>query len=131
MCIRDSSESGLAAGVATYVLWGFLPLLFNLLNHVGATTVVANRTLWSLLVLGVIMILGGRMAEVRAALRDPRTVTSMAMAALILGANWLIYIFAVETGQVLEASFGYFILPLVNVATGVLLLGERLSLIHI
>jgi chloramphenicol-sensitive protein RarD len=124
---HTSSDSGLAAGIATYVMWGFLPLLFNLLNHVGAATVVANRTLWSLLVLGVIMILGGRMAEVRAALRDPRTVTSMALAALILGANWLIYIYAVETGQVLEASFGYFILPLVNVATGVLLLGERLN----
>lgn len=124
---NTSSDSGLAAGVATYVMWGFLPLLFNLLNHVGAATVVANRTLWSLLVLGVIMILGGRLAEVRAALRDPRTVTSMALAALILGGNWLIYIFAVETGQVLEASFGYFILPLVNVATGVLLLSERLN----
>ncbi|HEV2518640.1 MAG TPA: EamA family transporter RarD [Devosia sp.] len=124
---HTSSDSGLAAGIATYVMWGFLPLLFNLLNHVGAATVVANRTLWSLLVLGVIMILGGRLAEVRAALRDPRTVTSMALAALILGANWLIYIYAVETGQVLEASFGYFILPLVNVATGVLLLGERLN----
>ena len=120
-------ESGLAAGVATYVLWGFLPLLFNLLHHVGAATVVADRPLWSLRVLGVIMLLGGRMVEVQAALRDPRTVRSMVMAALILGGNWLIYVFAVESGQVLEASFGYFILPLVNVTTGVLLLGERLN----
>lgn len=122
-----STENGLVAGIAAYGLWGFLPLLFDLLSHVGAATVVADRTIWSLLLVGAIMIVGGRTAEVRAALRDPTAVRSMALAALILGGNWLIYVYAVESGQVLEASFGYFINPLVNVATGMLLLGERLN----
>ena len=120
-------ESGLAAGVSAYLLWGFLPLLFNLLHHVGAPTLVADRTIWSLLFVGVIMMFGGRTAEVRAILRDPVAVGRMAIAALVLAANWLIYVYAVESGQVLEASFGYFINPLVNVAMGVVLLGERLN----
>ncbi len=120
-------ESGLAAGVTAYLLWGFLPLLFNLLHHVGAPTLVADRTIWSLLFVGVFMVVGGRTAEVRAILRDPVAVSRMAIAALVLAANWLIYVYAVESGQVLEASFGYFINPLVNVAMGVALLGERLN----
>ena len=120
-----TSEGGLAAGVAAYVLWGFLPLLFGLLRNVGAMTIVADRTVWSLLVVGFILIVGGRTAEVRAALRDRAAVARMALGAFLLAGNWLIYVFAVETGQVLEASFGYFINPLVNVAIGMLLLGEK------
>lgn len=121
------TEAGLVAGLAAYLLWGFLPLLFNLMRHVGAATLVADRTLWSLLLVGIIMIAGGRTAEVRAILRDWKAVRSMAVAAFVLAANWLIYVYAVETNQVLEASFGYFINPLVNVAMGMVLLGERLS----
>lgn len=124
---QNRADSGLVAGIAAYLLWGFLPLLFNLLRHVGATTLVADRTLWSLLLVGAIMIIGGRTAEVRAILRDWKAVRSMTIAAFVLAANWLIYVYAVETNQVLEASFGYFINPLANVAIGVLLLGERLN----
>lgn len=124
---QQRADSGLVAGIAAYLLWGFLPLLFNLMRHVGATTLVADRTLWSLLLVGVIMIVGGRTAEVRAILRDWKAVRSMAIAAFVLAGNWLIYVYAVETNQVLEASFGYFINPLVNVAMGVALLGERLN----
>lgn len=119
------AESGLAAGLAAYLMWGFLPLLFQALNHVSAMTLVANRTLWSLLLVGAILMVGGRTAEIRAVLRDPITVRNMGIAALLLASNWLLYIYAVETGQVLEASFGYFINPLVNVALGMVLLGEK------
>ncbi len=122
-----ATDSGLAVGVGAYLLWGFLPLLFDLLTHVGSTTLVAHRTLWSLLFVGVILILAGRTAEVRAVLRDRASTLRMAVAALFLAANWLIYVYAVETSQVLEASFGYFINPLVNVAFGMVLLGERLN----
>lgn len=121
------TDSGLAAGVAAYLLWGFLPLLFDLLRHVGAVTMVADRTIWSLVLVGTIMVVGGRTAEVRAVLRDWAAVRLMAVAAFVLAANWLIFIYAVETNQVLEGSFGYFINPLANVAMGILLLGERLN----
>jgi chloramphenicol-sensitive protein RarD len=122
-----SSEAGLAAGLAAYLLWGFLPLLFDLLRTVPAPTLVADRTVWSLLFVGVILILAGRTAEVREAMRDRAAVRRMALGAFILAANWLIYVYAVDTNQVLEASFGYFINPIVNVALGVALLGERLN----
>ncbi len=122
-------DSGLAAGVAAYLLWGFLPILFELVldRGVEAPILVADRTIWSLLLVGVLLVVGGRTAEIRALLRDWRAVRSMAVAALFLAANWLIYVYAVQTNQVLEASFGYFINPMVNVALGMLLLGERLS----
>ncbi len=126
-----SSDSGLAVGLAAYLLWGFLPLLFDLLRHVGATTVVANRTLWSLLFVGAILIVAGRTAEVRAVLRDRASTARMGVAALFLAANWLIYVYAVETNQVLEATFGYFINPLVNVAFGMVLLAERLNRVQV
>jgi chloramphenicol-sensitive protein RarD len=121
------TEAGLASGLAAYLLWGFLPLLFDLLHTVPATTLVADRTIWSLVFVGVILVLAGRTPEVRAALRDTAAVRKMALGAFILAANWLIYVYAVDTNQVLEASFGYFINPIVNVAMGVALLGERLN----
>jgi chloramphenicol-sensitive protein RarD len=122
-----SADAGLAVGIGAYLLWGFLPLLFDLLRHVGSATLVADRTLWSLLFVGIILIVAGRTAEVRAALRDRASVARMAIGALFLAANWLVYVYAVDSKQVLEASFGYFINPLVNVAFGVVLLGERLN----
>ena len=119
------TRSGFAAGFGAYVLWGFLPLLFHLLDAVGSVTVVASRTLWSLLFVGAIMLAGRRLGEVRAALRDPATLRSMLISSVLLAVNWLIYVWAVGAGQVLEGSFGYFINPLVNVAIGMLFLGER------
>ncbi len=122
---EQHTRSGFASGIGAYLLWGFLPLLFKLVDHVGALTVVAERTLWSLLFVGVILFVTRRFKDVRAALSDRRTLASMALAAVLLATNWLIYVWSVETGQVLEASFGYFINPLINVAIGMLFLGER------
>jgi chloramphenicol-sensitive protein RarD len=118
-------RGGLIAGLAAYLLWGFLPLLFKLLEGVPAMTIVADRTIWSLLLVGGILIVGRRLGEVRQVFQDAAALRSMAMSAVILAGNWLLYVYAVETGQVLEASFGYFINPLVNVALGMVLLGER------
>lgn len=119
------ARSGLAGGLLCYVLWGFLPLLFDLLKDVGSVAIVANRTVWSLLFVGAILLAGRRLGEVKAALRDSKTLRSMVVSSILLAANWLIYVYAVEAGQVVEASFGYFINPLVNVVLGMALLGER------
>lgn len=118
-------RSGLWAGLLAYMLWGFLPLLFKLVEHVGATAVVAERTFWSLILVGIITLASRRLPEVRVALSNWRTVRAMAISAVLLACNWLIYIWAVETGQVLEASFGYFVNPMINVAIGMIFLGER------
>lgn len=122
---RERARSGLVVGLVCYLMWGFLPLLFHLLGPVGSVSIVANRTLWSLLFVGVILVVARRTGEVRAALADSRTVRSMVISSVLLAANWLIYVWAVETDQLLEGSFGYFINPIVNVAIGMALLGER------
>lgn len=121
----EHPQAGLAAGLAAYTLWGFLPLLFKLVEHVGAAAVVADRTLCSLVLVGIILLIARRFGEVRAALADFATVRAMAISSVLLACNWLIYVYAVETGQVLEASFGYFINPMINVAMGMAFLGER------
>lgn len=122
---QQKLRDGLVAGLAAYLLWGFLPLLFKLVESVGSVGVVAERTFWSLLFVGGILLVTRRMGEVRTALSDFKTVRAMAFSALLLATNWLIYVWAVETDQVLEASFGYFVNPMVNVAIGMVVLGER------
>jgi chloramphenicol-sensitive protein RarD len=121
---RDA-RSGLLVGLVCYLLWGFLPLLFHALQDVGSVTIVADRTICSLVVVGLILAAGRRLPEVSAALRHGPTLRSMVISSLLLAANWLIFVWAVENDYVLEASFGYFINPLVNVAIGMVMLGER------
>lgn len=125
--LPDATETrnGVLAALAAYLLWGFLPILFRLLEPAGAVLIVAERTLWSLLLLAGIIVVGGGIADVRSVLSDWRRMRVIALSAVLLVGNWLLYVWAVETGQVLEASFGYFINPLVNVAMGMILLGER------
>lgn len=123
----DATETrnGVVAALLAYGLWGFLPILFRELQAVGSVMIVAERTLWSLVLLVVILGVTSRFGEVRALLADRRKLWTVAIAAVLLAGNWLLYVWAVESGQVLEASFGYFINPLVNVAMGMVLLGER------
>lgn len=123
----DSSETskGVAAALSAYLLWGFLPILFHLLEQAGSVLIVAERTLWSLLLLVGVIVATRGMADVRKLLSDWRKMRIIALSAILLVANWLLYVWAVESGQVLEASFGYFINPLVNVAIGMIFLGER------
>lgn len=122
---QHTLRGGLVAGLAAYLLWGFLPIVFKLLDGVPSATIVADRTVWSLLFVGAILVLTSRTTEIRAALTDRAALRSMLISSLLLAVNWLIYVWAVETGQVLEASFGYFVNPLVNVAIGMAFLGER------
>lgn len=123
----DSNETrnGVIAALGAYLLWGFLPILFRLLEDAGAVLIVAERTLWSLVLLTAVIIFTRGFADVRNVLTDWRKMRVIAISAVLLVGNWLLYVWAVETGQLLEASFGYFINPLVNVAIGMILLGER------
>jgi chloramphenicol-sensitive protein RarD len=114
-------------GLGAYFLWGVLPLYFKAIAHVGAGEIVAHRILWSLLFLGVLATLWKRWPEIRAALSSAKMAATLALTALLIGANWLIYIYAVVSGHVLEGSLGYYLNPLVNVVLGVFLLKEKLS----
>ena len=121
----NETRNGVVAALSAYLLWGFLPILFRLMEGAGSMLIVAERTLWSLLLLAGIIAFTRGFGEVRAVLSDIRRMRVIALSAVLLVGNWLLYVWAVETGQVLEASFGYFINPLVNVAIGMILLGER------
>lgn len=120
-----ATQSGVLAALLAYFLWGFLPLLFHAMVGVGSVAIVAERTLWSLVLVGGVLMATRKMGEVRQALGDRKTLRTLALSAVLLSGNWLLYVWAVESGQVLEASFGYFINPLVNIAIGMVLLGER------
>ncbi|RDE10180.1 EamA family transporter RarD [Pelagibacterium lacus] len=123
----DNVRLGVIAALFTYTLWGVLPLFFKLLEHVDPAGVVANRILFSLVLVVAILWMRGQFGEVRAALKDRRTVLALALSAVLIAGNWLIFIWAVGNGHVLEVSFGYFINPLVSVAIGMVFLGEKLT----
>ena len=123
----DSSEGGIPLGLAAYVIWGFMPLYFKLLLSVQPTEIVAHRILWSVLLLGLIATLWRRWGAIRAALGTGKVLFTLFVTACLIAVNWLVYIYAVVSGHVLEGSLGYYLNPLVNVLFGVLLLKERLT----
>lgn len=109
-----------------YTAWGLFPLYFKQLVGVNAMEVVAHRTVWSLVVVAIVLTVLRRWAWLGPVLRTPRLVATFALSALLLSVNWLTYVWAVQNGHVVDASLGYFINPLVNVALGFLVLRERL-----
>ena len=121
----QNAANGAIAALTAYLAWGFLPLLIHQIQGVGSMMIVAERTIFSLILLAVVLAFTGKFGEVGAFLRDRRKVGILFISALLLGGNWLLYVWAIETEQVLQASFGYFINPLVNIAIGMMLLGER------
>jgi chloramphenicol-sensitive protein RarD len=121
----SGSRAGVLAGVVAFTWWGFFPLYFRLVPGIVPIEVLANRIVWSLLL--VLVVLGWRrhwrwLADVR---RLPRVFFAFVASALLLSVNWITYIWAVSNGHVVDASLGYFMTPLVNVALGYGLLGER------
>lgn len=121
-----SDTSGVASAIAAYALWGLLPLFFKLLATVPPLQILSHRIIWSLGLLLVLAFATGRWRAIRRALASRRLRLMLLGSASLIAANWLIYIWAVLNGHVLEASLGYFINPLVNVALGMAVLGERL-----
>jgi chloramphenicol-sensitive protein RarD len=120
-------SGGIAIAAACFTLWGLYPFYFRELAPVGPFEIVAHRIVWSVVFLGCLVPFGGRARELVATLRDRRRMATLALTALIILANWFVYVLAVVSGQVLDASLGYFLGPLVSVALGVIVLRERLS----
>jgi chloramphenicol-sensitive protein RarD len=120
-------RAGLLLGLTAYLIWGVMPLYFKLLARVSAVEIVAHRIIWSLVFLGVLVTLLRRWSEIRAAAGTSRVLMTLIVTALLIAVNWLVYIYAVVSGHVLEGSLGYYLNPLVNVLLGVVLLKEKLS----
>ncbi len=125
--MTPETRTGLVAGLGAYCLWGLLPLYLKLLTGIPASDVLANRILWSLLLIGGIMVATGGGARLRAVIVQPRLMLLLITSAVLIAANWLIYTWAVLNGHVLDTSLGYFINPLISIVFGVVLLGERLA----
>jgi len=117
---------GTLQGAGAYALWGVFPLYFHLLLPSGAVEIVVHRVLWSLVVCLVLVAVLRDTAWVRPLLRAPRSMLTLMVAATVIAVNWGVYVYAVNSGHVVEAALGYFINPLVTVLAGVLLLHERL-----
>lgn len=126
MIKATESRAGLHYGIAANVLWGVLPLYLNLLKGVDALQVLSHRVLWSLLMFGAIILAIGQLRPLLTAARG-WTLGLLAVSASLIAVNWFVYIWSAANGHLVEASLGYFIIPLVNVALGTMLLKERLS----
>ncbi|MER5970132.1 EamA family transporter RarD [Streptomyces sp. NPDC002055] len=121
-----SVRPGLAYGFAAYGMWGLFPLYWPLLEPTGAIEILAHRMVWSLAAVGLILLVLRRWAWIGPLLRQPRRLGLIAVAAVFISTNWGVYIWAANSGHVVDAALGYFINPLVSIAFGVLLLRERL-----
>ncbi|MEZ0244946.1 MAG: EamA family transporter RarD [Sphingomonas sp.] len=118
-------RKGLMLAIGAYVFWGVLPLYIHLLRSVPSLQLLAHRVVWSaLLLIGIVLLLGRWGAMLKAA--RGRTLLYLLASTVMIAINWLVYIWAVQNDHLIEASLGYFINPLVNVALGMAVLGERL-----
>ena len=122
----EQRRGGVASGLAAYGLWGLFPLYFPLLAPAGGVEIVAHRVLWSLLFVALLLTVLRRWSHTRAAVANRRTLLVLVGAALLITANWLVFVYGVTTGHVVETSLGYFINPLVSVVLGVVAFAERL-----
>lgn len=124
---NKSSGAGIGFGLLAYGIWGFFPLYFHRLSHVSPMDVLSNRAVWACVFVGILLTLRRRWGKVLAVFKTPRQFAMLALAALLVGSNWLMFLWAVGHQQVVASSLGYFLTPLVNVLLGLLVLKERLN----
>jgi chloramphenicol-sensitive protein RarD len=126
----DERRLGVLSGLAAYSLWGLFPLYFPLLEPAGGLEIVAHRVLWSLVFVGLLLTVRRHWSQVRALVSDGRRLLVLTGAALLIAVNWLVFVYGVNSGQVVETSLGYFINPLVSVLLGVVVFSERLRVLQ-
>ncbi len=124
--MSSPARQGIIYGVLAYGSWGLIPLYFKLVAEVPPPEVLAERVVWSFVFLAAVVTLLGRWPDVRTALAVRRIQLTLCISTLLLSLNWFTFIYAVSTNQVVEASLGYFLNPLVNVLLGVVILKESL-----
>lgn len=119
-------RAGTLAGLAAYGLWGVFPLVFHALRDVGAVELLLHRIVWSVVAVGAVLAVRGRLGEIVDLATDARRRRLLIAAAAVISVNWLTYIWAVNHDRVLDAALGYYVNPLLSVAVGVGVLGEHL-----
>lgn len=121
---------GLAGAAAAFFIWGGMPLYVKFLQAVPELQITANRLVWGCVVALAWLAVRGELGQVKAAMSDPSTRWRLLASATLISVNWLAFVWGVANDRALEASLGYFINPLVNVALGVIVLSERLNRIQ-
>ncbi|MCF2515322.1 EamA family transporter RarD [Sphingomonas sp. G124] len=121
------ARAGLLYGLAAYGLWGIMPIYFKWLKAVPSIDIVAHRIVWSLVALAILATLAGAWDQVRAAIRHRRTLAFLFVTALLIGTNWMLYVYAINSGHILAGSLGYYLNPLANILLGRFILKERLT----
>ncbi|MEO1291368.1 MAG: EamA family transporter RarD [Pseudomonadota bacterium] len=124
---RPSAAIGLAAALGAFAIWGLSPLVYRELAAVPPLEVLAHRTVWSLLFIGVFAVATKRMGRLVDAFSTPRRALTLVGAALLISVNWFGFIYAVQVGRAMESSIGYYIYPLFAVLLGMIVFGERLN----
>jgi len=119
--------AGITFGVVAYGMWGFFPLFFHQLSHVPPMDILSHRAFWACIFVSGLLTLRRQWSAVAAVVRCRRHLLLVGGAALLIGVNWLVFLWAVHTQQVVASSLGYFLTPLVNVVLGLAVLGERLD----
>jgi len=120
-------RKGLTLGIAAYGLWGVLPIYFKALRAIPSVDIVAHRIVWSVPILALLLSVLSAWKEVKTALRNRRAMILLGVTALLIGGNWLLYVYAVNSGHILAGSLGYYLNPLANVLLGRIVLKEKLS----
>lgn len=123
---RETKTGVLLAGGA-FIIWGLTPVYWKLIRHVAAPEILAHRIVWGFVFVAIWMTVRGRWPELRSAVKSPRTLAALFASTVFIALNWGIFVWAVNTNQVLATSLGYYINPLVNVLLGLVVLGERLN----
>ena len=124
---NQDTPAGFAYALTAYVLWGFLPLFMKLVAHIPPVEVVAHRVIWSLPIAGALLLISGRTADLKAAFKSPKTLVMAFVTAVLVAANWSIYVWAIATDHALDASLGYYINPLFSIFLASVLLREKLN----
>jgi chloramphenicol-sensitive protein RarD len=123
------SRLALGAGIGCYLIWGFVPLVFQAIHRLGVSPweILAHRIVWSVPVAALFVAVARQGPQLAGVLRQPRVLAWLALSAALIAGNWMVYIWAVNSGRLLESSLGYYINPLVNMAAGALLFHERIG----
>lgn len=119
-------NKGILNGIATYILWGLFPIYWKWLHEVPALQIIGHRISWSFILLIVVILLSRQWQSFRSVALTPKTIGIYSVAAVLLSVNWLVYVWGVNAGFIVETSLGYFINPLFSVLLGVVFLRERL-----
>lgn len=131
---RTEQQAGVLYAAFSYILWGFLPVYWKLLDHVNADEILANRVFWSFFFIAVILVINKKWGLFTGTLlglaQNKKQLAALAVASMLISINWFMYIWAVNTDQMIEASLGYYINPLVSVLLGMVFLKERLTLLQ-